>query len=273
MFFMKRRKTRMLAFITALVACMSSLSFSVCAVEEQPEYDSGNSYVNYDGVNCGNSYMGGVVYLNELLKSEGAYITEEVIPNPVLEEWYTTGELSHILFVLKKEYSERNKVWKAEDFGLDASIPLLDATYVPSDYEKYNDFKFSPGPELVEYVQSEDFHQNLVIDNHDLDEKKVYEVVKTLEASGKVLIVRDVHLGLMINSPQNKPQKVLCGDVNLDRVVDLTDLTELSLALMGEKNMDFIPDVTSDTTKDGTTDLADLAKLKQYISFDITTLD
>ena len=44
---------------------------------------------------------------------------------------------------------------------------------------------------------------------------------------------------------------------------------ELYLALMGEKNMDFIPDVTSDTTKDGTTD----PKLKQYIPSDIETLD
>ena len=91
--------------------------------------------------------------------------------------------------------------------------------------------------------------------------------VEKLQKSGVVLATY-IHMYSLTST-----QDLKCGDMNIDGKVDLTDLTELSLSLIGDKDLSFIPDNVSDTTKDGNTNLADLARLKQYISLDITSFD
>ncbi|MBR6599854.1 MAG: dockerin type I repeat-containing protein, partial [Oscillospiraceae bacterium] len=55
------------------------------------------------------------------------------------------------------------------------------------------------------------------------------------------------------------------GDLNNDGVVELTDLTILSLYLIGDRSLDESDLVYADVTKNGKVDIADLAALKQYI--------
>ena len=55
------------------------------------------------------------------------------------------------------------------------------------------------------------------------------------------------------------------GDLNNDSVVELTDLTILSLYLIGDRSLDESDLVYADVTKNGKVDIADLAALKQYI--------
>ncbi len=56
------------------------------------------------------------------------------------------------------------------------------------------------------------------------------------------------------------------GDINGDNKVDLTDLTALSLALLGDKQLTSTQALAADVSYDKSVDVADLALMKQYIS-------
>lgn len=59
--------------------------------------------------------------------------------------------------------------------------------------------------------------------------------------------------------------ELIYGDANHDGVVDLTDLTLLSLRLMKVTEFDETTDMIMDVDINGITDIADLAKMKQYV--------
>ncbi len=63
----------------------------------------------------------------------------------------------------------------------------------------------------------------------------------------------------------NDVTRVSCGDCNGDLQIDLTDLTELSLHLMGEKISEVTATSVIDINGDKAVNIADLAHLKQYI--------
>ncbi len=56
------------------------------------------------------------------------------------------------------------------------------------------------------------------------------------------------------------------GDINFDGKVDVTDLTELSLALLGDTELTSAQQQSADVDGSGDVKLADLATLKQYLS-------
>ena len=62
------------------------------------------------------------------------------------------------------------------------------------------------------------------------------------------------------------------GDVNLSKIVDVTDLTVLSLYMLGDAKLESKALVQADVNADGKVDIADLATLKQYIMKDPITL-
>lgn len=62
------------------------------------------------------------------------------------------------------------------------------------------------------------------------------------------------------------------GDINSDGSVDLTDLTELSLALVDNQELTENQVKAADINNNGNADLTDLATLKQYISRQIDSL-
>lgn len=62
------------------------------------------------------------------------------------------------------------------------------------------------------------------------------------------------------------------GDINADGEIDLTDLSELSLAIIGDKTLTEDQLKSADINDNGEADLADLARLKQYLSKVITSL-
>lgn len=62
------------------------------------------------------------------------------------------------------------------------------------------------------------------------------------------------------------------GDINADGKVDLTDLTELSLALIGDKELTENQQKAADVDDDGAVKLSDLARMRQYLSKVITSL-
>jgi len=62
------------------------------------------------------------------------------------------------------------------------------------------------------------------------------------------------------------------GDINSDGKVDLTDLSELSLAIIGDRTLTEKQIEAADINENGEADLPDLARLKQYLSKVITSL-
>ena len=64
---------------------------------------------------------------------------------------------------------------------------------------------------------------------------------------------------------------ITCGDIDASGTIDITDLTELSLALVGDKELTSEQKMAADIDSDGTVTLADLARLQQYLSKKITS--
>ncbi len=62
------------------------------------------------------------------------------------------------------------------------------------------------------------------------------------------------------------------GDLNDDKVVDISDLTLLSLGLIGDVNFTDYMKSVADFDDDGAVTIADLARLRQYLSKKIDTL-
>ena len=67
-------------------------------------------------------------------------------------------------------------------------------------------------------------------------------------------------------------EKIMIGDIFLDEKIDVTDLTELSLALLGDKVLTENQQRAADIDGDGAVTLADLARLQQYLSKKIDKL-
>lgn len=65
---------------------------------------------------------------------------------------------------------------------------------------------------------------------------------------------------------------ILLGDLNSDGKADITDLSELSLALVGDKELTEAQQKAADVDGDGAVKLADLAKFRQYLSKQISSL-
>jgi hypothetical protein len=63
------------------------------------------------------------------------------------------------------------------------------------------------------------------------------------------------------------------GDIDGSGTIDVTDLTEVSLALLGDRVLTDEQQKAADVDGDGSLSLADLAKIRQYLSKKIDSLD
>ena len=74
-------------------------------------------------------------------------------------------------------------------------------------------------------------------------------------------------------NPAEPAKTIKLGDLDSSGTIDVTDLTEVSLALLGDRNLTDDQLKAADVDGDGTLSLADLAKLRQYLSKKIDSLD
>lgn len=77
---------------------------------------------------------------------------------------------------------------------------------------------------------------------------------------------------MFYDSNSYKSEEVSSGDINSDGKVDVTDLSELALALVGDKELTESQQKAADVDSDGAVKLADLAKVRQYLSKVISSL-
>ena len=82
-------------------------------------------------------------------------------------------------------------------------------------------------------------------------------------------------LKLVVDSsfmPHTQVLVVGFGDINYDGTIDITDLTSLSLALLGDSELTEEQKSAADIDGDGVVTLADLARLQQYLSKKVDSL-
>lgn len=77
--------------------------------------------------------------------------------------------------------------------------------------------------------------------------------------------------GTVPSLPDDKDEFIY-GDLNGDKFIDLTDLTLLSLYLLGDTKLDADKITAADVTGDDEVNIADLGHFKQYISKDLVKL-
>ncbi len=78
--------------------------------------------------------------------------------------------------------------------------------------------------------------------------------------------------GVVYNGSASFVTKNECGDTNGDNMIDLTDLTNISLYLLGDIDFTDIQKSLADVNADDNVNLCDLAIMKQYISKDAVSL-
>ena len=69
------------------------------------------------------------------------------------------------------------------------------------------------------------------------------------------------------------PSDVTCGDIDLDGKIDITDISVLSLALIGDSTLSVTEYKAADVTHDKQVNITDLAALRQYVSKVINSFD
>lgn len=258
---MEKRKVNSLALATALfTGLFSTNSINVNAGVYYGDIESLGGQ-NPEDVYCSLYSPQDILNFESNFKNEDGFSQEKPVSNEWVDKYYLGG-IDGIIAVVKNEYSELNKEWKAEDFGVDNAIYVQDLTAYNA--EDKNTSKFIYTDEYIEYLQSDSFHQYIQFDLKDGYPQTAKLAIEALENSGMVLAITAVW---SVNTT------ITYGDINSDGSIDLTDLTELSLALIGDKEFTDTQNISADTTKDGNTNLADLARLKQYISLDITSFD
>ena len=78
---------------------------------------------------------------------------------------------------------------------------------------------------------------------------------------------------LEATAEQIEESKNQTGDINFDGKVDISDLSELSLALIGDKELTKLQQKVADVDSDGAVKLTDLAKFRQFLSKVIISLE
>ena len=83
----------------------------------------------------------------------------------------------------------------------------------------------------------------------------------------------DLYTASASDGPSSNTGSVKTGDITLDGKIDITDLSYLSLYLIGDRKLDGDALKAADTDHDGKVLLADLATLRQFLSKIIKSLD
>lgn len=172
-----------------------------------------------------------------------------------LNQRFTGTEL---IVIIKREYSKNGKVWEPEFFGVENITEVKDLSYIEND--SYN---FSHYNQILLLKFADDNKEQI------LDAVEKVEQLEEVQSAGPNFI-----------SVYQKPEPIVpamlyvdtqrvkytVGDIDGNGIVDVTDLSNLSLALIGDKTLTGTEKSASDVDGSGTVNMADLARLKQFIS-------
>ena len=169
-----------------------------------------------------------------------------------LESLYVSTELTEDEF--KKQYGAFD-LTSFEELGGSLSDDKKEQGYTLG--FTFNDYKCTP--ELYEEL--------IKLDNSGVK----YEITPLLAMNSGGYTVAEMAEPIYKASGSDKSD-VLIGDVDASGTIDVSDLTELSLALIGDKEFTAEQKKSADVDGDEAVTLADLAKLQQYLSKKIDKL-
>ena len=131
---------------------------------------------------------------------------------------------------------------------------------------------------IPETVKEQGYNLGFKFDNYKLNTPELYETFMKLKNSGinyKIEPLFAFESGgvgcVMSENVYTAEENDSCGDINLDCQIDVTDLSELSLALIGDRKLSEAQQKAADVDKDGKVTLSDLARMRQYLSKIITS--
>ena len=203
-------------------------------------------------------------------------LTDPIIPGLGAD----TSDFENILTDIDADFTfdifdgifDGNGIWNGEEF---------DINNLPEELEPYK-FIFELQSDILSFLE----------DNKDLDcretnteldpenpESSILSAIVGDEKTKKCIEEYVASLGfskdiLDINVDEAILQavQILFGDINSDGKVDITDLSELSLAIIGDTTLNEEQIEAADIDADGKANLSDLARLRQFLSKVITSL-
>lgn len=164
-----------------------------------------------------------------------------------------------VIVGIKREYSAYGKVWDPSFFGLDNLVEVEDIGYFPF---------LEPDPSIISM-------QELALKFSVKDKMNVLDAIDKLKQMKEVQFACVNMISSYVKPEPIAPAVVIVdterisyttGDINGDEKVDLTDLTELSLVLLNESNVSGVYKSAADIDQNGEINIADLARLKQFVS-------
>ncbi len=159
-------------------------------------------------------------------------------------------------------YTEDTYIFLEFSDGFDINEVLL------PDSEMYNTYTMAN--DVVYYIHASEEVMNQYIDWY---EKYEGEDLKAFFIDRPTVPVNETDDPAEPAVPVNNDKdNVKAGDIFADDKIDVTDLTELSLALLGDRNLSENQKKAADVDGDGDVTLADLAMLRQYLSKKIDSL-
>ena len=118
-----------------------------------------------------------------------------------------------------------------------------------------------------------DYNENKVYDYETSEELGVIKNIHESEESYQGVVIgtdKETGKNIMVRPTLEDPGYI-AGDLNFDGKIDVTDLSELSLALADGKEFTGEKLEAADVDKDGKVTLSDLARMRQYLSKIITS--
>lgn len=129
---------------------------------------------------------------------------------------------------------------------------------IQAKYEEFTDSmveRFIEKPDVAESYKQNGLRHFLGIVSNDISGDFAASAVSTNEVNTRLYRLE-----------ANNLSEGETGDINKDGKVDVTDLSNLSLYLIGDKTFDYDCRISADVDRDGKAELSDLARMRQYIS-------
>jgi hypothetical protein len=189
------------------------------------------------------------------------------------DEYYLDENVAESVCASLEKNVMASKVYYRPAFYNSAQIEVN--TYYPLEYSKTISeiLKKNNIESEVKTTEESSEHCNVVIMNSYEDVFKAIELIYS--ATGLRSSVSAFADGSSVTLPSEievlYSDNIVTGDIDLNGKIDVTDITELSLALLGDKELTKNQQRAADIDGDGAVTLADLARLQQYLSKKITS--
>ena len=203
-------------------------------------------------------------------------------------EWYNEKSRQYENDVLDMLKSDSNVIRIEKREEVVKTGFCLANLYVTSDKEPEEFIKCYPnlGLELCPgNYDSENYEIMFSLDNYKKSPESYKDLVKLSQSDDKFKIdfMFSIHLPsepqYLLTEPlydaeaADTTSEIMPGDIYSDGIIDLSDLSTLSLFLVGDNELTNGQKKAADIDHDDEVTLADLAKLRQYLSKKIDTLD